>query len=125
MKAIVLTFDRHRAITEHLIECAARPRTHPDQTAEFISGAFTDYKGQTSVQSESINFVWYPWAINASQRWLLRRHDGIPAEDVVRVRRSLGHLVVDLRQEALREAETQWAYIAAETLYALSAIRPS
>ena len=73
--------------------------------------------------SETLGFLWYPWAINAAQSWL-RRADkvGAPVEERVRVRRALGHLIIDLGGEALKKYKAEWTYQAAETLYGLTSI---
>lgn len=77
-----------------------------------------------SVGAESVNFLWHPWGIECAQRWLDRaaRKVGADPADVQRVRRSLGHLVVDLGEEAHREATSGFTYVASETLYGLSSV---
>ncbi len=74
---------------------------------------------------EALGFLWYPWAMNSAQLWLLRAEKlGAPKEDQVRVRRALGHLVNGLGNEAVSKYKSEWTFQAAETLYGLSAIPP-
>ena len=47
-----------------------------------------------------------------------------PPEQRVAVQRTLGHLVIDLGEDAFKKATAAWIFVAAETLYALSAILP-
>ena len=79
-----------------------------------------------SVGTESVNFLWHPWSIEACVRWLdraARRGDADPV-DVQRVRRALGHLVSDLGEAAYREAVSGFTFVASETLYGLSSVPP-
>ncbi len=72
---------------------------------------------------EAPGFLWYPWAINAAQSWLLRAEKrGAPMEDQVRVRRALGHLIIEHGGEAVKKYKSEWTFQAAETLYGLSSI---
>jgi hypothetical protein len=74
---------------------------------------------------EAVGFLWYPWAINACVRWLDRaERSGAPMEERVRVRRALGHLVIDLGDEAVKKASAEWTFQDAETLYGMAAIPP-
>jgi hypothetical protein len=77
--------------------------------------------------TESVNFLWHPWAIESAWRWLERakRAGGAEAADVQRVRRVLGHLVVDLGDDAFKEATSGFTFVSSETLYGLSALPPS
>jgi class 3 adenylate cyclase len=79
-----------------------------------------------SVGTESVNFLWHPWSIEACVRWLDRaaRAGGADPVDVQRVRRALGHLVVDLGDAAFREATSGFTFVASETLYGLGAVPP-
>jgi len=78
-----------------------------------------------SVGTESVNFLWHPWSIEACVRWLDRaaRVGGADPADVQRVRRALGHLVVDLGGAAFAEATSGFTFVASETLYGLSSVR--
>jgi class 3 adenylate cyclase len=73
---------------------------------------------------ESVNFLWHPWGIDACVRWLDRagRVPGADPVDVHRVRHALGHLVVDLGEDAYRQATSGYVFVASETLYGLSSI---
>jgi class 3 adenylate cyclase len=75
--------------------------------------------------TESVNFLWHPWAIEAGWRWLDRanRLGGADPADVQRARRTLGHLVVDLADDAFKEATSGYTFVASETLYGLSSIK--
>jgi hypothetical protein len=107
---------------DYLANLVNRRLDFPSDSGEF-SAFFTDHRGQQYVAREALGFLWYPWAISASQRWLLRAEKmGAPKEDQVRVRRALGHLINDLGNEAVGKYRTEWTFQAAETLYALSAI---
>jgi len=110
---------------DYLAKCVERDLNFPNDSGEF-SAPFTDHKGQQYVAREALGFLWYPWAISAAQLWLLRAEKlGVPMEEKVRVRRALGHLVIDLGSEALKKYNGQWTYTAAESLYGLSSVPPS
>lgn len=114
-----------RRIPEHLEECASRDMTFP-----FLSAAYTtparDYSGRQYTARASIGFLWRSWAIDGAVRWL-RRADkyGAPKEERVRVQRVLGHLVVDLGDDATKRASSEFVFIAAETLYGLASVPPA
>lgn len=108
----------------YLARTVERELNFPTASGEFAA-AIVDRDGKDSMDREAIGFLWYPWAINASVRWL--RHAerrGAPTEQRVRVRRALGHLVVDLGKKAADMASAEWTFQDAETLYGLSAIAP-
>ncbi len=107
---------------DYLAKCAERNLNFPNDSGEFAS-PFTDHRGQQYVAREALGFLWYPWAINAAQLWLLHAEkSGEPPEARVRVRRALGHLVIDLGSEAVKKYKAEWTFQAAETLYGLSPI---
>ncbi|HEY6047227.1 MAG TPA: hypothetical protein VIU65_11530, partial [Pyrinomonadaceae bacterium] len=107
---------------DYLAKCGDRNLNFPADSGEFAS-QFTDHRGQQYVAREALGFLWYPWAINASQLWLQRAEKhGAPMEDRVRVRRALGQLVVGLGGEAVQKYKAEWTFQAAETLYGLSSI---
>jgi hypothetical protein len=109
-------------IPDYLAKCVERPLDFPSDSGEF-SAFFTDQRGWQYVAREALGFLWYPWAMNAAQLWLLRAEKhGAPMEDQVRVRRALGHLVNDLGPLAVQKYRTEWTFQAAETLYGMSAI---
>jgi class 3 adenylate cyclase len=75
------------------------------------------------LRNEGINFLWHPWAIETAIRWLQRagKHP-VPNEQIVRVRRALGWLVVDMSADKRKAATEGMSFVAAETLYGLSTI---
>ena len=111
-------------IPDYLAKCVERDLNFPSDSGEF-SAFFTDHLGQQYMAREALGFLWYPWAMNSAQLWLLRAEKvGAPKEDQVRVRRALGHLVNGLGNEAVSKYKSEWTFQAAETLYGLSAIPP-
>lgn len=107
---------------DYLIKCGERNLTFPNDSGEFAA-LFTDRRGQQYMAREALGFMWYPWAIHAAQLWLSRaERTGAPMEQRVRVRRALGHLVVDHGNEATQKFKSEWTFQAAETLYGLSSI---
>lgn len=109
-------------IPDYLAKCVERDLNFPSDSGEF-SAIFTDHLGQQYMAREALGFLWYPWAMNSAQLWLLRAEKlGAPKEDQVRVRRTLGHLVNGLGNEAVTKYKSEWTFQAAETLYGLSAI---
>jgi hypothetical protein len=112
-------------ISVYLKGCAERDLNFPVASGEF-SEIITDRDtGRESSDREAIGFLWYPWAINASVWWLRRAEKtNVPAEERVRVRRTLSNLIVRHGEEAAQKAASEWTFQAAETLYGLSAITP-
>jgi len=107
---------------DYLAKCGERNLSFPNDSGEF-SALFTDHRGQHYMAREALGFMWYPWAINAAQLWLLHAERvGEPMEEQVNVRRALGHLVVDHGDEAIQKFKSEWTFQAAETLYGLSVI---
>jgi hypothetical protein len=121
---VILSQEIIEQMPRYLARTVERDMKFPVASGEF-SAALTDREGKDSMDREAIGFLWYPWAINASVRWLSRAEQrGAPPEDRVRVRRALGHLVVDLGNEAVDKASEEWTFQAAETLYGMAAIPP-
>jgi hypothetical protein len=115
-----------RTITEdvprYLARCAERPAGFPTQSGEF-SAPVTDRDGGDALRREAVGFLWYPWAVAATEEWLARAEMvGAPPEERVRVRRAQSHMVVDIGDEVVREASASWTFQAAETLYGLSVV---
>ncbi|HEY9282281.1 MAG TPA: toll/interleukin-1 receptor domain-containing protein [Pyrinomonadaceae bacterium] len=109
-------------MTRHLARCAERPLSFPAASGEFTAQV-RDPEGREFLAREAVSFLWHPWAIEASARWLRRaERAGAPPEDRVRVRRALDHLVVTLGEEATPKAASDWTFVCAETLYCLSAV---
>ncbi|HEV8138667.1 MAG TPA: toll/interleukin-1 receptor domain-containing protein [Pyrinomonadaceae bacterium] len=107
---------------DYLSKCGERNLSFPNDSGEFAA-LFTDHRGQHYMAREALGFMWYPWAINAAQLWLLHAaRVGEPMDKQVSVRRALGHLVVDHGDEAIQKFKSEWTFQAAETLYGLAAI---
>ncbi len=110
------------AIPDLLVERAAA-RAHDDYDMGEYIVPFTSHEGRATSGKEGINFLSHPWAIECASRWLARAaRVGADAADVVRVRRALGHLVVDVGPEALGKAEGGYIFVASETLIGLSSV---
>ncbi|HEX8137971.1 MAG TPA: toll/interleukin-1 receptor domain-containing protein [Pyrinomonadaceae bacterium] len=108
----------------YLARMVERDLKFPTASGEFTAPV-TGRDGKETVEREAIGFLWYPWAINASARWLRRAEaKGAPTEERVRVRRALGHLIVELGDKAVETASAEWTFMGAETLYGMSAVTP-
>lgn len=84
---------------------------------------FTSHEGTTASQSEGINFLSHPWAIQLAGRYLARAERvPTPRADVVAVRRALGRLVVEQGAAAVDKALTGYTFVASETLIGLSGL---
>lgn len=111
-------------IPKHLIACANRDLEFPIDQGEFAI-RYKGIDGRDMVGKEAIGYLWHPWAIGACQLWLksAERHLASP-EDRVRVRRTLGNLVIKLGDGAMKEARYNWTFIPSEMLFNLSSIEP-
>jgi hypothetical protein len=79
--------------------------------------------GTVGIQELPVTFLWHPWAIDCAQRWLVRlQKNHAPHADITMTRRVLGHLVIDLGDQAFSEAKTLPTFRSAETLYGLSTV---
>jgi class 3 adenylate cyclase len=84
---------------------------------------FANLEGTIEPRGEAINFLWHPWAVDLAARGLERAaRRGAATLDRVRVERALGHFVVALEDDAVREATKGYLFMAAESLYGLSSI---
>jgi class 3 adenylate cyclase len=109
-----------RALVRQLVSL---PREVQYDAGENNEVPFRMHTGVDVTQSESINFLIDPWAIEAALRWLARaKEKGADPADETAVRRTLGRLVVDNASAKRLEATTGWTFIGAETLYVLSSI---
>ncbi len=67
--------------------------------------------------------LWHPWAIHCAACWIRRcERVGAPHDEIVRTRRVLGHLILDLGDAAVEEAKRGLQYVAAESLICLSSL---
>ena len=118
------------AIPDHLVERAALRFSDDYDMGEFkVTFASHEVHRDGSPialsMTEGINFLVHPWALDCAQRWLDRAaKKGADPADVVRVRRALGHMIVDEGEHAVGKALEGFIFVASETLYGLSAIPP-
>jgi hypothetical protein len=110
-------------IPRHLAQTVERDLKFPTVKGEQIAAIEDPNTKRSYSKSESVGFLWHPWATDCAARWLKRAEKhGAPKEDIVRVRRALGHLIVDLGTEAVERNAADWSFISAETLYGLSSV---
>ena len=113
-----------KEIPRQLALFARRDLSFPVNGGEFLA-QYTQFDGKEGVGRRLIKYLWYPWVIDCSVRWLeLADKQQLPKEERVRVRRALGHLVVDLGDEALKRAQRDYTFFASEDLYGLTGIDP-
>ena len=111
-------------IPRQLALFARRDLSFPVNGGEFLA-PYTRFDGNEGVGRRLIKYLWYPWVIDCSVRWLeLAEIQQLPKEQRVQVRRALGHLVVDLGDEALKRAQRDYTFFASEDLYGLDGIQP-
>jgi hypothetical protein len=111
-------------IPRQLALFARRDLSFPVNGGEFLA-PYTRFDGNEGVGRRLIKYLWYPWVIDCSVRWLeFAEKEQLPKEQRVQVRRALGHLVVDLGDEALKRAQRDYTFFASEDLYGLDGIRP-
>ena len=122
---ITLPPQMFNQISDYLKSCAERDLSFPVASGEFAETILDRETGKESSDREAIGFLWYPWAIDASVRWLQRAEKmNAPMEERVRVRRALSNLIIKHGEEAAQKFSSEWTFQAAETLYALSVIAP-
>jgi hypothetical protein len=110
-------------IPRHLAQTNSRDINYPTARSENQAAVADPNTGREYRRNESIGFLWHPWAIDCAVRWLKHaEQQGATPEDIVRVRRALGHMVIDMGEEAIRKATSEWTWVASETLYGLSAV---
>ena len=103
---------------------AGRDLSFPVNGGEFFA-PYTRFDGTEGVGRRLIKYLWYPWVIDCSVRWLeMAEKQQAPKEQRVQVRRALGHLVVDLGDEALKRAQGDYTFFASENLYGLTVLAP-
>jgi hypothetical protein len=111
-------------IPRQLALFAGRDLSFPVNGGEFLA-SYTRFDGNDGVGRRLIKYLWYPWVIDCSARWIeLADREQLPKEQRVQVRRALGHLVVDLGDEALKRAQRDYTFFASEDLYGLTGIKP-
>jgi len=111
-------------IPRQLALFARRDLSFPVNGGEFLA-QYTRFDGQEGVGRRLIKYLWYPWVIDGSVRWLeYAEGEALPKEQRVQVRRALGHLVVDLGDEALKRAQRDYTFFASEDLYGLTSLHP-
>ena len=109
-------------IPRQLALFARRDLSFPVNGGEFLA-QYTRFDGKEGGGRRLIKYLWYPWVIDCSVSWLeFADKQQLPKEERVRVRRALGHLVVDLGDEALKRAQRDYTFFASEDLYGLTAI---
>ena len=110
-------------IPRQLALFAQRDLSFPVNGGEFLA-PYTRFDGNEGVGRRLIKYLWYPWVIDCSMRWLeFAEKEQLPREQRVQVRRALGHLVVDLGDEALKRAQRDYTFFASEDLYGLDRIK--
>ena len=110
-------------IPRQLAWFARRDLSFPVNGGEFLA-QYTRFDGKEGVGRRLIKYLWYPWVIDCSVRWLeFAEKEQLPKEQRVQVRRALGHLVVDLGDEALKRAQRDYTFFASEDLYGLTGVK--
>jgi hypothetical protein len=119
---VALSSDILAALPNQLSLLQDRPLSFPDSSDSAV-GTYVDDHGTRSSEQLPLTFFWYPWAVESCVQWLDRAsRQGAPVEQVVRVRRALGHLVVDLAADVRsRAAQT---FVVAEDLFGMTAVAP-
>jgi len=108
------------AAARRVAELKTRTLTFPDATGQVIR-EFRDHTGNVRRVQESVNFPWYPWAVELTARMLdrMKRHGATP-EELCEVRRALGNLVLDLSDGMLSRVEQGNTFLTSELLYCFS-----
>ena len=110
-------------LPRQLADCEHRPLDHQIDVA-FFSQPFHDHLGHLIARPDrSVRMLWHPWAIKCAALWLKRcQRLGAPVDELVRTRRVLSHLVVELGDAVVAEAKTGYTYVVSETLIGLAAV---
>ncbi|HEY0408157.1 MAG TPA: toll/interleukin-1 receptor domain-containing protein [Pyrinomonadaceae bacterium] len=121
---VSIPVEINAAMLEHLAGLTGRPLDFPLTAATFIR-VFKNYDGQMRDETQAVEFIWHPWAVECATLWLKRAEkSGARVEDRVRVRRSLSYLVTEIEEpvmNSLLSKETK-TFVVSETLYGLSAV---
>lgn len=125
MGALVLPEAIEERIPGHLADCLARPLDYQISVALF-SEPFVNHLGKPIARPQRpVRCLWYPWAIGCAALWYDRcEKNGAPRDELVRTRRVLGHLLIDLGKPMLAEAKTGYTYVTAESLAGLRLVNP-
>jgi hypothetical protein len=112
------------AIPRHLDSLLGRPNDYPVSSGT-IWLDFTNVDGKRVSKQITENYLWYPWAIECTVRWLRRlvRVGGRP-EARVQARRILGYLLVGLGAQKLATTalDKNAPFENSELLYALGTV---
>jgi len=109
-------------IPRHIARLTTRSADDPDDAGEFIE-SFKSHTGAELPGTESINFLWHSWAIEAAVRWLERaKRTPVSKHELVNIRRVLGLLVVDMEAIRTKTAVEGMSFIGGETLLGLSVV---
>lgn len=95
----------------------------PNKSSGVFRISFVPHTGVPRTVYTPVNFLWYPWTLDAALRWLAAAEQNQEApERITRARRAVSYLVVDLRGAMLEETAKEWPYVSAETLIALAGL---
>lgn len=115
------------AIPHHINTLLRRPSDFATSEG-IISKNFTNFDGQHINRTVTVTYLWYPWSIECTARWLdrLKRLKGPPGYQV-QSRRTLGYLVVDLGAQDLsdnnlKDQQKTPTFVIAEQLYGLGSL---
>ncbi len=111
------------AIPRHLDALIGRPPNYQPGLG-VLSRTFTNFDGAIVVRSVSESYLWHPWAIEATVRWLRRlERTAATPEAKTQARRVLGYLTIDIGAPLFKAATTKAAtFVQSETLYALATL---
>jgi serine/threonine protein kinase len=116
-------------VPHELAVCGAQPLDHRSPAAVFVMQIYDPTHGDRPGAREPLwsqrlcRSLWYAWAIHCAACWVRRcERVGAPHDEVVRTRRVLGHLLLELGDPAVEEAKQGFTYVAAETMLCLASL---
>lgn len=120
------------AMSRHLLALDSRPFYYPLDTLQ-QNYAYSDYAGRPKDEMFPMRCLWHPWGIECANRWLASSFaKDAPPEVRVRIRRVLGHMVVQQAREieaiasldraTIQSRDNRDTFVASETLYALGSV---
>jgi len=116
--------DLLEAVAAYQSRLGERTMDYPTMSATYLR-LYRLPDGAVIPGLDSLYLIWYPWAVDGTLRWLRRLEThGAPRDEIVRARRVLGHLVVNLGPEAVRRATGAYTFTVPETLYGLAGVPP-